>query len=363
MTWESLDWSALDRLRARFLSGTASTGPYWQSWSDLAAYDLTYAERIGWKWDAVLGELGRRKWRPAVSGRKLRAVDWGCGSGIASRRVISAWGSHRFERLLVADHSPLAQDFACEQARNRFPDLAVDTWDPRHTDEPIDLLIISHVLNELPSAALESLLRLVRNARAILWVEPGTYEVSRNLQRYRDDLSAQFRVIAPCTHTRPCALLSPENERHWCHHFAPAPSGVYADRDWVKFGQRAGIDLRSLPYAMLVLEHKDAPQLQERTADSVLNPDATLSRVIGRPEHFKPYARVLNCDEKGIHELEVMKRQTNALYKHLERTRGPLLYSWSHDGNQVIAGQPAYEVRAADAASESNPEQTSFPSS
>ena len=57
MTWDDLDWRALDRLRERFLRGPAAGAAYWESRDDLASYDLTYGERIGWKWDQVLREL------------------------------------------------------------------------------------------------------------------------------------------------------------------------------------------------------------------------------------------------------------------------------------------------------------------
>ena len=60
MNWTALDWKTLDRLREGFLSGSAAKGPYWKSRDDLAHYDATYAERIGWKWDAVLAELRAR---------------------------------------------------------------------------------------------------------------------------------------------------------------------------------------------------------------------------------------------------------------------------------------------------------------
>ncbi|MEO6244773.1 MAG: hypothetical protein ABIQ12_04995, partial [Opitutaceae bacterium] len=108
MTWEDLDWNALGRLRAKFLSGTAATGPYWETRADLACYDFTYAERIGWKWDQVLRELRLRGWKPAAR----NVLDWGCGSGIAARRVISFFGAENFDALTVWDHSPVACDFA-----------------------------------------------------------------------------------------------------------------------------------------------------------------------------------------------------------------------------------------------------------
>lgn len=56
--WTTIDWDALDRLRNTFIHRKSpSATPYWTSESDLASYDMTFAERIGWKWDAVLTHL------------------------------------------------------------------------------------------------------------------------------------------------------------------------------------------------------------------------------------------------------------------------------------------------------------------
>ena len=121
MTWDDLDWPALDRLRERFLRGPSAGGAYWETDSDLASYDFTYGERIGWKWDHVLRELRLRQWRP-----KSRTVfDWGCGSGIAARRVIEFWGAEHFDSLTVWDHSAAACDYASDAATKSFPSLAV----------------------------------------------------------------------------------------------------------------------------------------------------------------------------------------------------------------------------------------------
>src|SRR5215203_3701374 len=95
LTWEALDWEVLDRLRATFLAGQPATGNYWQSAVDLANYDFTYAQRIGWKWDAVLAELKLRGWSPPTG----KLVDWGCGSGVASRCVLDAFGPECFQQL------------------------------------------------------------------------------------------------------------------------------------------------------------------------------------------------------------------------------------------------------------------------
>ena len=58
--WDAIDWAALERLRAGFIAGSAGATDYWRRESDLASYDLTFAQRIGWKWDFVFRDLQQR---------------------------------------------------------------------------------------------------------------------------------------------------------------------------------------------------------------------------------------------------------------------------------------------------------------
>jgi hypothetical protein len=352
MTWSELDWDALDRLRNGFLNGVRPGEAYWKTPSDLGSYDLTYGERIGWKWDAVLAELAGRRWTPQV--RTL--LDWGCGSGIAGRRVLRYLGASRPDTLLLWDHSALASDFAAAAAEREFPGLraAQVTAGFFASDEPIDLLVVSHVQNELLPEALEALHRLLDRVRAVIWVEPGTREISRRLGALRDHLAGPFRIVAPCTRSGACPVLTTGNERHWCHHFARPPSAIFADPEWVRFGQRAGIDLRSLPYCFLAADRSPLkggePLPPSRLDDSSQPADssdpagapspAILTRVIGRPEHFKAHARVLACDETGLAELTLAKRDDPVLYKELDRTKAPLVYRWRREGLRILGSEP-----------------------
>ncbi len=315
MNCETLDWAILDRLRAGFLGGATAIGPYWQSHADLAHYDATYAERIGWKWDAVLHELIRRHWRP----RTRSILDWGCGSGVAGRRVLSFFGADKFDSLHVWDHSPLAREFAAERAHTEFATLAVAPF--ADTGQPVGLLVVSHVLNELPPEALAQLLGLVARAEAVLWVEPGNHAVSRQLITIRETLTSSFTIVAPCPHQGACGLLAAGNERHWCHFFAAPPPGVQNDSDWVRFGHRAGVDLRSQAYAYLVLEKKPA---------STPLPD-NVSRIVGRAEHFKGFARILSCEAAGVSSLELQKRADTDLFNILKKDSSYPLYRWTRD--------------------------------
>lgn len=337
MNWDRLDWSALDRLRAGFLSGSAADGPYWSSESDLAAYDLTYAERIGWKWDALLRELRLRNWAPPAG---TTLVDWGCGSGVAGRRVLSAFGPTHFKELQVWDHSEHARTFASAKARETFPGLSVTIPNSDPSSQPSALnsqlpsgytLVLSHVLNELSAEQRVTLLALIDRASAVIWIEPGTHADSRALAAVRDLLRVgPRRIVAPCTHREACPLFQAANERHWCHFFAPPPAGVQNDSDWVRFAQRAGIDLRSQAYSCLVLELSAlGSQLPAHSA-----------RLLGRAEVFKPYARFLACDAAGLHELELPKKVDPALIKRLDKHPPVPLYTIAHAGRRVTSITP-----------------------
>lgn len=340
MTWSELDWSALDRLRDGFLSGKAAHGAYWQSASDLASYDFTYGERIGWKWDAVLRELKARSWTPGSPARQpVTIFDWGCGSGIAGRRVIEAFGAANFSRLILHDHSTLALDYAEHHGRRTFPGLTVERATTRDLrgDEPIGLLVVSHVVNELNDAARAELAELCARARTILWVEPGTHEASRLLGAWREQLREQFHAVAPCPHRAACGVLAPGNERHWCHFFASPPPGLYADSGWVKFGQRAGIDLRSLPYSYLVLERNSVAEAGDRGDDTRdgHTPPLQPSRIIGHAKVFKGYAKVFACDATGVHDLMLQKRDDPVLFKALKQGTAASLRRWTHENGRI----------------------------
>jgi small ribosomal subunit Rsm22 len=326
LSWETLDWVALDRLRDTFLTGKPPGGSYWSSLSDLANYDFTYAQRIGWKWDAVLRELKLRGWSPPPG----PLLDWGCGSGIAGRQVLDAFGGEACAGLRVFDHSAHAMQFAAERAQELFPNVAVEAASNGATDSAgVGTLVISHVLNELDEAGGRALRQVIDRAPAVLWVEPGTFADSRALIGMREALHEQFHVIAPCTHQAGCGLLAQANQRHWCHHFASPPAGIMADSNWVRFAQRAGIDLRSLPYSLLVLERRGL-----RDPVPGLLP-AGWSRVLGEPRVYKGFAKILSCQSDGARELELQKRDAPEVFKAMKSSDTLILYKWEDNGARV----------------------------
>jgi SAM-dependent methyltransferase len=357
-----LDWSTLNRLRAGFLAGAAGHRDYWQSPADLAQYDATFAQRIGWKWDFVLNDLQRLGWQPPAG----TVLDWGCGSGVASRALLDHFGSTTTRELWLSDRSALAVQFATRRAREKYPELSVQPGLPAR----VDLLVISHVLTELSPAGIEELLQLASQATAVLWVEPGTYEASRQLISIRERLRATqasghklskdessrpspppnggegarrvgeeapvgsmpsattglggFNIVAPCPHQERCGVLAPGCESHWCHQFATPPDFVFTDAFWTNFARTLGIDLRSLPLSYLVLDRRPATPLP-----------ANAARILGRPEVFKPHVELLGCLRDGLIAGTVSRREDADGYRRLKKGKCPSLQIWERTGNQL----------------------------
>lgn len=318
MEGTEIDWSILERLRGRFLAAEPGAGVYWQSDEDLAHYQAFFGARIGWKWDNLLDELEARGYHPR--GRQL--LDWACGSGVAALRVVERWGAESFDKVVLWDHSLVACRFAQRALQTRFPTLAVEiATDPNRIEQPNDTIaLVSHALNELTTESRVALTRLLRDANQILIVEPGDYQSSRLLIEQREALAPDYDIIAPCTHCQSCPMLAEENARHWCHFFGKSPVDAYTNGDWARFATMMAIDLRSLPYSCLVLNHK---RLNE---DSELPDNA--SRMIGRPRQFKGYTRLLSCDTHGLRELELQKRDDKALWKDLKKGKSGSLFVW-----------------------------------
>ncbi|HTI71879.1 MAG TPA: class I SAM-dependent methyltransferase [Candidatus Limnocylindria bacterium] len=318
MNWDEVNWESLDRLRGLYLNATPTPESYWLSEADLASYDFTYAQRIAWKWLAVLRDLDRQRWKPGPG----PLLDWGCGSGVASRCVLSHFGAANFESVALHDRSGLAVEFATGRVKARFPRLSVVSGSGLlESEAPVGTLVLSHILNELPPETHTELAGIVRRAQTVIWVEPGTRDVSRALSNVRDRLVGEFRVVAPCTHRAACGMLAAGNEQHWCHFFADPPAEIFTDSGWSRFAQRAGIDLRSLPYSYLVLERIPVDPNPE--------PSPGLTRVIGRPRIHKGYMKIFGCDRAGVTEPMLQQRDAPETFRQFKAGRAASLQQWS----------------------------------
>lgn len=301
----------LQRLRQLFLDAPARDGvaDYWSDESLIALYDSTYARRIAWKWDAVLTELSGRNWR-FPSGLR-RWVDWGCGSGVATESVLGFAQDALPAEILLSDRSLRARAYAAQKLEKATTgNTRISHESPENACfHESDAVLISHVLTELNADQLNRLITQLKNAGAILWVEPGTPHCAQKLALARAALLETFDIIAPCPHMSQCPLSNSSSD--WCHFFAQPPTEVFHDPFWSSFSKELNIDLRSLPVSFLVLQKKTFGMHQEKK---------THDRILARPRFYKGYAKALVCTHEGLAETrQLAQRKFKSEFKVWEK--------------------------------------------
>lgn len=296
----------LSSLRAHFLNAREGLADYWVSEELLALYDATFAERIGWKWNFVLEDLERR----AYALPEGALVDWGCGTGIASLKVLQSSIASFIRDVWLYDRSTLSLDFASKKLARLFPHCRFvqgDTLDGK-------TVLISHVLNELSNDDVVRLLHRLRRATCVVWIEPSQKEIASRLINVREALRDEFQIVAPCVHQAQCGMLTPENARHWCHHFAKPPEEAFTESKWAKFSSALSIDLRDLSLSYLILDKRPIPP-----------PAPHAKRLIGNVRLYKASASLLLCGEESLCEVELTKRDFPEVFKSLKKGKRPSL--------------------------------------
>ncbi|MDQ8203387.1 class I SAM-dependent methyltransferase [Pelagicoccus sp. SDUM812003] len=331
----NIDWEILARLRRRFLEQSAGSGVYWQDEQDLAHYHAFFAARIGWKWDDALRNAEQSGW----SLRSRVLLDWGCGSGIATLRLLERYGAEAVDKVLLYDHSLLACRFAQKTISDAYPDLAVEIAPNPSQIEQLGetTVLLSHALNELTTETRTVLASQLKGAAQVFCVEAGDHATSRLLISLRESLRSTHAIAAPCLRCDACPMLQEENARHWCHFFGKPPLEAFTEGAWARFATLMEVDLRSLPYSFLVL---DRSSLAPADASRSTLPDHA-SRLIGRPRQFKGYTRALSCDASGLRDLELQKRDDKALWKSLKKGKDGTLYRWVEiEAGRIKSGSP-----------------------
>lgn len=290
------DWERLKELRHGFLNDASQN--YWKTYRDLELYDLTYAQRIGWKWSAVLESLVIAGWHPCAKS----IVDWGCGTGIASE-VVSAWSG--IDQVTLIDQSRLALSFAEKKLQKQKIEVSFAQQKKR---EPSDtLFLLSHVLGELCEEEAFELAREAAKADEVIWVEPGSHATSRNLSSLRNlFIEKGHHLIAPCLHQHLCPMLAENKEQEWCHFFAKPPTEIFQSAFWHEASRKLSIDLRSLPYSYFACSRNWKPSSQEND-----------ERLIGNPFVLKARCKLLCCGNSGLSEYVIQKRDQPQLFRDL----------------------------------------------
>jgi ribosomal protein RSM22 (predicted rRNA methylase) len=253
------------------------------------AYQTDLAPRTGAALAKVLGAL----W-PEPTGVR-HALDLGTGTGAASHAVSAHFPD---VEVVAVDQVPAPGIIVADLARRPFAR-------PAGVTGRFDLVVVAHVLNELPLAAADRAAlvatwceQLLAPGGTCLLLEPALRETSRALLEVRDLLVARgLFVVAPCLWQGPCPALA--RPRDWCHDAAPS---VAAGRSRVDFSYLA------------VRQTGDPSQ------------DASAYRVVSDPLPEKGRLRLYGCGPAGRTPLVRLSRDRTAANAAFDQAvRGDLI--------------------------------------
>ena len=278
---------AVDRLIATYRGDTPTHAPILRDRADVAAYA---AYRMPATFEAVRSALAA--FADAVPGWAPGShVDVGGGTGAATWAVTDTWAGER--PVTVLDWAEPALALGRELAAAN-PALAGARWQRARIGaglelEPVDLLTVSYVLNELTETDRAALVDAAADAaRSVVIVEAGTPAGYARVIEARDRLvRAGFRVAAPCPHSAACPIVPGSD---WCH-FA-ARVGRSSLHRWVKGG--------SLAYEDEKFSYVAATRLPAEPADA---------RVVRRPQIRKGQVLLDLCErDEALRRTTVTKR-------------------------------------------------------
>lgn len=213
---------------------------------EVAAYTKFYMPTNARKFDFLWSQLD-----PALKEKisKLPWVDFGCGPGTFIWPAVSAGVKGPFYGI---DSNPHMLKQAKRLGEGLFP-KATFNFSSSDEEVPFDeekTLIFGNAVNEMGIA--ETLKWVERiNPKFIIFIEPGTSKVFKELLELRASLKAQsFEIHYPCCAIEYECPISKKAEADWCHQVlreVPHPSIE-------RIGQIAKMDRKIQPYIAHVYE-------------------------------------------------------------------------------------------------------------
>ena len=276
--------SALRALSDRFnrIEG-APSGDYFAA-SNLEPYFAHHGWAQAEAFAAILAET------PIKAPRE--AWDLGGGPGVLTAAASVLWPEASFtltdlrgEALAWAEAKLKPIGVNLRTQRQRLPELP---------EGRPDLVMLGHVLNELPESDQVRLLSALKDRLAdggrILILEPALRATTRRLMALREDLRMPpFTIQAPCPCLGPCPMLP--LDRQWCVAELPwEPPAWFRALD-----EAAGLDRRMLSFAYLLVHKGGAARMP-------------MARVVGVPKAQKGKVERWMCTPGGGERWEALSR-------------------------------------------------------
>jgi ribosomal protein RSM22 (predicted rRNA methylase) len=226
-------------------------------------------------------------------------LDVGAGPGAASWAARQLWPSLR--TITMLDHNPGFLGIARALWSGPGANIVAGDLADVERQPQADLVIASYVLAELPEDRAPQIASALWNisSSTLVIVEPGTPAGFARIRAAREVLIGEGALVAaPCTHGKPCPMLSPD----WCHFSQRLPRS----RDHMQ-AKDASVPFEDERFSYIAVTRKPLPATNR-------------ARIIKQPEETKAGIGFPLCDDRGLHTANVNRRD-KAIYNLLRKAK------------------------------------------
>lgn len=161
-------------------------------------------------------------------------IDIGCGPG-----TFSLGWSLLFEKtppeIIAVDTSRKMLEQTRKMLKGFFPDAHLSTETKFHQKKPDSVLFFGHSINEMGTYKAQDLIMSI-DPEYVIWIEPGTSELFKELKKLRENVLDHYDVLYPCPNATACPA-------DWCHQVLRTSHDPSVER----LSQMVGLDRKILP--------------------------------------------------------------------------------------------------------------------
>ncbi|MFA6236126.1 MAG: small ribosomal subunit Rsm22 family protein [Bacteriovorax sp.] len=171
-------------------------------------------------------------------------IDMGCGPGTFSLAWKKLMRTPAHVEMISVDSSQIMLDQATKIMKGFFPGEKFETHRKFNEEKSSSILFFGHSINEMGRQKAQDHIMTI-NPEYVIWIEPGTSELFKELVTLREIMLDHYDVLYPCPSNTACP-------NDWCHQVLRTTH----EADIERLSQLVSLDRKVQPMAAHVYKRK-----------------------------------------------------------------------------------------------------------